>query len=54
MGYRNKTIDMLFKGTLNHYFRGVKIGTVIYYADFRNENYEDFIDLQLSIAPTLK
>ena len=52
-GYKNRTIETLFKGSLNHYIRCTHVGTVIDYTDFRNENYEDFIDLQLTIAPTL-
>lgn len=53
MGYRNRTIEGLFKGSLSHYIRCTNVGTVIDYTDFRNENFEEFNDLQLSIAPTL-
>jgi len=53
MGYKNRTIEALFKGSLNHYIRCANVGTVIDNTDFRNENYEEFIDLQLSIFPTL-
>lgn len=52
-GYKSRTIDNLFKGTLNHYIRCKNVGTVIDNTDFRNENFEEFIDLQVTIAPTL-
>lgn len=53
-GYQNETIEGLFKGQLAHYMQCKHVGTVIYYADFRRENHEEFIDLQLPICPTLE